>query len=326
MNQHIFKDCTIAVDFGGTKMLVGAVDREGNILDSKRFSTGVRDQESSTQRIIFGLDHYFTGIGLLDYQVKAIGIGIVGNVDPETGYWNIMYGEEDKGMPLGNIIENRYGVPCAIDNDVKAATIAELDFGIGQTVNDFIYLNIGTGIAAGFVCDRKLVRGANNDAGEIGHIFIENYEDVKCWCGRSGCFEALSSGHGIEVRYATCLKDISEYSPNPGENAFSVSKIFERGKEDDPCAKRIAVEAADAIRKMILNLIKTFDPGAVVLNGGVMGDEWFTKMIRDNLILNNNIQTDTKISVSKIDPNLIGLIGAASIGFGKLTRTEEKIP
>jgi len=80
-----------------------------------------------------------------------------------------MYNEGDQEIPLAQIIKKKYGLPC-VDNDVKAATIAEKEFGIGKDTDDFVCINIGTGIAAGFVCNGRLLSGVHNNAGEIGHM------------------------------------------------------------------------------------------------------------------------------------------------------------
>ena len=318
MRKNISKDCSIAIDYGGTKMLIGIVDRQGNILNYKRYSTGFRDQESSKQKILLGLDDYLKSTTNENHHIRGIGIGIVGYVDPKTGYWHVMYDEGDHGVALAEIIEKIYNIPCSIDNDVKAATIAEMEFGIGKNTDDFIYLNIGTGIAAGFVCNKRLVRGVSNDAGEIGHIFVEGYSKVRCWCGLYGCFEALSSGYGIVVRYTSSTKDSFSKISNESKNAITVTNIFKQAKEGDILSKRIAVDAADAISKMIVNLSKIFNTGTIVLNGGVVTNQWFYKAIKDNLIYRNKSNSEIKIILSKFNPSMIGLIGAAMLGFRTL--------
>lgn len=66
------------------------------------------------------------------------------------------------------MLAERLGVPAYIDNDVRSAVTAELVLGCGRYSDNFIYLNVGTGLAAGFVIDRHILRGAGHNAGDIG--------------------------------------------------------------------------------------------------------------------------------------------------------------
>ena len=59
-------------------------------------------------------------------------------------------------------------IPCHIDNDVKSATRAERVWGFGQISKNFIYINVGTGIAVGTVINGRQIRGSHFNAGEVG--------------------------------------------------------------------------------------------------------------------------------------------------------------
>lgn len=310
------KEFAVAVDYGGTKMLIGIVDDQGSVLNIKRYATGFRDQQSAMQRILFGLDDFLKSTNT-NNCIKSIGVGVVGNVDPKSGYWNTMYDEGDHGFPLAKIVNEKFNVPCAVDNDVKAATIAEIKFGKGKMTKEFIYLNIGTGIAAGFVANGKLLRGIKNDAGEIGHIFVEGFNDVHCWCRKFGCFESISSGYGIELRYASLKKENMNNSLIQKVGKASVSEIFNMAKKGDLPSKRITLDAVDAISKMVSNLIEIFDPEVVVLNGGVVTNDWFFQMIKKTLTKKSKQSASKEIVLSNLNPSTVGLVGASVLGLEK---------
>ena len=90
--------------------------------------------------------------------------------------------------------------PCSIDNDVRCALRAERTFGEGRGLSDFIYLNIGTGIAAALVTGGSVVKGHSFKAGEVGHVAVDIFGKTRCSCGRLGCAEAIASGSGMDSR------------------------------------------------------------------------------------------------------------------------------
>jgi glucokinase len=325
MNK-VGRDCYIGIDLGGTKMLVGAVDKQGKILNYKYYTTGLRNQRQAFQAIMDALDNFIIKAEWGNYRATSIGIGVVGQVDLSSGYWNTMYKEGDRGIPLAQMIKKKYGLPCGVNNDVKAATIAEKEFGIGTKTDDFIYINIGTGIAAGFVCNGRLLSGLHNNAGEIGHMVVDVHSDILCSCGKFGCVEAIASGRGILMR---CFSLAKNYPESPvcriiRQKDFSPEKIFAYAEQGDKLAKRITDDAADAVSTMIMNLIATLDPEQIVLSGGMLANKWLFDKIKEYLIPQTKAEVRKRIVLSKLDPCTIGLIGAAILGFKNMLSEMEK--
>jgi len=320
------RECYIGIDLGGTKMLVGAVDRQGKILNYKHYTTGLRNQRQAFQAIMDTLDDFIIKAEWGDYRATSIGIGVVGQVDLSSGCWNKMYNEGDQEIPLAQMIKKKYGLPCAVNNDVKAATIAEKEFGIGKDIDNFVYINIGTGIAAGFVCNGRLLSGLHNNAGEIGHMIVDMHSDILCSCGKFGCVEAIASGRGILIRCFSLAKD---YPESPlcrimHQKGFSPEQIFAYAEQGDKLAKRITDDAADAVSTMIMNLIATLDPKQIVLGGGMLANRWLFDKIKECLTPHTKASVGKGITLSKLDPCTIGLIGAAILGFKNMLSEMEK--
>ena len=109
----------IGVDLGGTKILAGLVDHAGEVERRYEIPTPVESEEA----LLVGLDE---AVGeLLDERVGAVGFGIPSTIDQRTGraIWSA-------NIPLANVpfrdrMEERWMLPCGIDNDANAATIAE---------------------------------------------------------------------------------------------------------------------------------------------------------------------------------------------------------
>ena len=136
----------LALDLGGTKLLVGEVAADGTIIASKSYPTGPIDQQRAAEVIFASVDDYLTTVGIKNPDgVSAIGIGLVGRIDSPAGLWCQIDSLRTAPLPLAAMVGERYALPCYIDNDVKCATRAEQLFGIGRSTRDFIYINIGTG-------------------------------------------------------------------------------------------------------------------------------------------------------------------------------------
>src|SRR5215212_8197668 len=156
----------IGVDVGATKILVGAVTQPGTVLDSHRSQMNAQTQETTLECIDAAIQDFLEQ--WKGERPLGMGVGVVGQTDPGAGTWlEAMNLPIRDSVPLGERLREKHGIPVALDNDVHAATLAEMRWGIGTVSADFIYLNVGTGIATGLVFNGQLIRGIRNYAGEF---------------------------------------------------------------------------------------------------------------------------------------------------------------
>jgi len=311
------KDTVLAVDLGGTKLLIGEVDRNGNILNSKKYNSGFLDQKQAVQLLCSSIEDYIKEVGFIDQRPDRIGVGLIGQVLPEDGMWVMIDPRRKDPTPITQVLCDRFQMKCYIENDVKAATLAEQKFGAGKDIDDFVYLNIGTGIAAGFVTNGQLLRGWQNDAGEIGHTTVDYSSNIPCVCGRFGCVEAIASGSGMDKRVRQLMLRYSE-SPlcNEVEKGFlHAEKIFLQAEKGDILALRVAMDAADAAAELILNIVHIFNPRKIIIGGGVGGSEWMRAEMPKRLKLRSMHSVEDGVVTSQLNPNTTGLIGAATIAM-----------
>ncbi|MDD3277831.1 MAG: ROK family protein [Lachnospiraceae bacterium] len=301
----------LGLDFGGTKLLIGETDEEGNILNTKRYKTGLTDQQEAVTCIMEALEDYKATTGFQG-QLKAAGLGIVGIVNRRRGEWISMSHEvKNPPIPLQKLLEEKLQVPCAIDNDVRSATTAELLLGRGQTSEDFIYLNVGTGLAAGIVTDGRLIRGANNNSGEIGHMVVDINSTQQCVCHRKGCAENIVSGTGFTAQIRR--EDAAELLDEDGK--AKVVELFRKADAGDPLCQKITDYAAKTLACVIMNLVRVSDPDTVILGGGIISDGWLLEKTRNYLEAETMRGVSHGIVLSSFDPRYAGLIGAASLGM-----------
>ncbi len=245
------------LDVGGTKTLAVAVDAgSGTVLATVRRPTGGGGDGllSSTGAVLAELAEA-AGLGAAGFA--AVGVGVPGLVDRAAGTVrhavNLGLGADPVG--LADHLAELAGAPVVVENDVNLAAL-------GAAValdcrGDLAYLSVGTGLAAGFVLDGRIRRGAHGAAGEIGHLPIDP-EGPLCECGQRGCLEALASGAAIAARWPS----------GDGEVTAAASLLAAAGS-GDPAATALLDEVAGHLAGAVALLAQTVDPEVVVLGGGV---------------------------------------------------------
>ena len=307
----------LGLDFGGTKLLIGETDAQGHILASKRYPTGPMSQEDAAGLIQASLRDYLSRAGVRGTLAGA-GVGVVGVSDHERGLW-ISKTHEITGppIPLADIVSRALGVPAAIDNDVRSAAAAELLWGHGRACRDFIYINVGTGLAAGFVIDGKILRGANNNAGEVGHLCCDMADGAPCVCGRRGCAETALSGTGFAIQYRRLQGSFPASSLALDESgAMDAARLYALADQGDPLAKAITEKAAKILACLIMNLARVSDPELIVLGGGASSGGWLLDRARPFLVPSAMRGVKKGTVLSALDPAAAGLLGAAAVGMG----------
>lgn len=312
------QDTRIALDLGGTKLLIGEVDRQGKILQSKRYPTGFLTQREEMEVLFRSLEDYIETVGFMAGTPAGIGLGLIGQVNPATGNWLMIDMGRRETVPAQAMMEEHFGIPCRIENDVKSAALAEKVFGEGRETSDFIYLNVGTGLAAGFISGGRLIRGWGNDSGEIGHMVLDIHSQEVCVCGKKGCAEPIVSGSGMLARYERLLPDYpkSPLQKASGDGSTTLADIFWLSDAGDALAQKIALEAAEGIAVVITNLVRVTNPQRIVIGGGVMADGWMLNQVKKRMPRQEMDSLTGGIVLSGLDPREVGLLGAAVVGFG----------
>ncbi len=129
----------------------------------------------------------------------AVAVGMPGRVDAPAGLVSSAVNLGIDGpAPFAALVADLVGLPVHVENDVNVAALGafhHLRLGADASL---AYVNVGTGIAAGFVLGGRLWRGATGAAGEIGHIPMWSH-GVRCPCGQLGCAEAVGSGRAVSA-------------------------------------------------------------------------------------------------------------------------------
>jgi predicted NBD/HSP70 family sugar kinase len=189
-------------------------------------------------------------------SVIGAGIGIPGPIDRArgtAGSATILPGWI--GVPIGDEMHDRLGMPVEIENDANLGALAELTWGAGRECSNFVYVKVSTGIGAGLVIDGKVLRGATGTAGEIGHTTLDE-SGALCYCGNRGCLETVASGPAI----------IQLVGPLNGE-VPTLARIVELAVAGEVRCHRAISDAGHEIGIAIAGLCNLINPERVIVGG-----------------------------------------------------------
>jgi glucokinase len=291
----------IGVDVGGTKILSGVADREGNVLTRNLVESPGTSEEDVLDAIDAAVE------ALLDERVGAIGFGVPANLDHASG--RIL---RATNLPLDDFdlaahARARFGVPVGIENDANAAALAEWELGAGKGLSTIVLLTLGTGVGGGIVLDGRPYRGW----AEIGHMVVQaGGPPCQGNCHGRGHLEALVSG--------TAADRIAQELWGPDADSHALVEHARGGAEE---ALAQLDEMADLLGAAIGSLANLFDPDLVVVGGG------FGEAVAD-LLLDRAQEAARREALAPADRTLrvvpaklgpdAGLVGAALVWFQAL--------
>ncbi len=259
---------------GGTKVAAALVDASGCIHGRVQRPTDTSSPDLTLQSIAAAIEDAIATAGCPRESVRAAGLGIPGKVDPERGIGILSVNLGWRDVPVVERLQAMTGLPCAVENDVKAATLGEFRYGAGRGLQNMIYLNVGTGIAAGIIIAGQLYRGSAGMAGEIGHAVIDR-QGPRCKCGARGCSEAVAAGPAIGARARAAAEagpaTILRQAFATRGDRLGAEAVFAAAAEGDQVAASILAEVGAHLAYLVEWLIMSFDPELVVLGGGVFG-------------------------------------------------------
>lgn len=191
-------------------------------------------------------------------EVLMIVVGLPAPVEFSTGTAvkpPLMRGWDGYSVP-DYFADRRYPLGTVVDNDVNLMALGEHAKNEAYSgLDNLLFIKIGTGIGCGIIVDRKLYRGANGAAGDIGHIRVPGSDEL-CRCGNLGCLEAIASGHALAQRLARA---------RPGtRTARDVVALVAAG---DPQARQYIRAAGQHIGEVLAAMVSFANPSAIVLGG-----------------------------------------------------------
>jgi fructokinase len=248
----------LGVDIGGTKLEVAAIDADGRVRAKKRSQTpGNYEALSPAVRALIAALEAEAG------PCATVGVGHPGSLSPATGFIRNANSTWLNGRPLDCDLAAALGRPVRLANDADCFALSEAVDGAAAGAPVVFGVIIGTGTGGGVVVDGRLLSGAQQIAGEWGHIPLPwptaaELSVPPCWCGKVGCLETWLSGPGFSAAF--------ERISGRRLSAVEIAAAAEAG---DPAARAALGAYADRLARGLAVVLNVIDAHVVVLGGGV---------------------------------------------------------
>ncbi len=291
----------IGLDVGGTKILSGLVDRDGQVVAEREIDTPSEFQADVLAAIDSAVDE------LLDDRVAAIGYGIPARLERGTGLILKAVNLPLESVDLVARSNERYGLPVGVENDGSVAALAEWKRGAGRGAPNLVMLTLGTGVGGGIVTNGRLFRGW----AELGHIVVQE-GGPPCPCGGRGHLESLASGSAAD-RVARDL-----YGPDSEAHV-----LIDKAREGNETARAALARIGESLGVAVGSLVNIFDPDLVVVGGGFGAAAGELVLAPAREAARHEAMSPADESLRLVPAELgtdAGLVGAGLVGFEALER------
>jgi glucokinase len=267
----------IGVDVGGTKTAVVLSLKPPSVLDRIEFATRPsQGPQLALSLIKKGIHKLLLKKGLQGTAIEAIGVSCGGPLDrirgviespPNLPTW--------VDVPIKAILEEEFNAGCQVENDANAGAVAEHRFGAGRGCRNMVFLTMGTGLGAGIITDGRLYHGANDLAGEIGHVRLTRSGPVGH--NKSGSVEGWASGGGMvqaALQAVAAAKKrnkrtvLEKYLRN--RKSITAREIGLAAQMGDATAIHIVRSTGKRLGEVLAILVDILNPERIVIGGLAM--------------------------------------------------------
>ena len=260
-----------AVDLGASSIDVEVVNGRLEPVAAYTEPADIRSGPKVTLQRVNELLHKAKVDGAYE-RLDAVGIGVPGPVSFRDGVPvspPIMPGWDR--FPVRELLTREHGCPAVVDNDVNIMAIGERHGGVAHSVDDFLFIKIGTGIGCGIYLSGEVYRGTDGCAGDIGHIQVDPNGPM-CSCGNLGCLEALFSGAAL-AREATAAARAGT-SPALAERlaargAVTALDVAQGAAEGDVTCIQLIRDGGRRVGSVLAGLVSFTNPSMIVIGGGL---------------------------------------------------------
>ncbi|GIH94424.1 sugar kinase [Planobispora siamensis] len=249
----------LAADLGATHARVAVTNLATDVLAERAAEVPIdRGPEVTLTWLQRTFEEMLAETGHSVDEVCGIGVGLPGPVEHSSGRPinpPIMPGWD--GFPVPEWLSERLGAPVLVDNDVNIMALGE-HWAARPEADHLIFVKVGTGIGCGIISDRRLHRGAQGAAGDVGHIRVASALDIICRCGNVGCLEAVAGGAAMAAR----LRAV-------GVEAAGSRDVVGLVRAGNTQAVQLIRQAGREIGDVLASIVNFFNPSVIVIGGDV---------------------------------------------------------
>jgi predicted NBD/HSP70 family sugar kinase len=305
-----------AVDLGSQHATFGLLDLSGRLIATRRERIDIAEGVEPILTWMVGVaDALVAEHAEPGQRLRGYGIGVPGPVDSRTGTlvspsrmpgWN--------GVDVAAAVSDLTGLPTVVDNDANLMALGE--HGLDRSIDDLVFVKVGSSIGCGVIASGSLHHGHHGMAGDISHVTVPDAPPVLCSCGRTGCLDAVAGGRAI----VSALRDA-------GVQVENVNDVLALARDAHPLATRMLREAGTRVGRVLATIMNFFNPQRLVL-GGILGEaEAFVAGVRSAIYLEclPMITDELEIVVSQAKEQA-GILGAGGLVLDRIFDVHELEP
>jgi predicted NBD/HSP70 family sugar kinase len=232
----------IGFDMEAKRLRMVATDFAGEVIwQARQPLHPPRDRQALVDQILAFIDEGMKEIRREFRNPLGFGIAASGVIDAKRGtvlHYDMLPHAVD--LPLRELIQRQVDLPCVMENNIRAMTVAEWVAGAARGLNTFICMAVRSGVGAGLVLNGRLRAGSHGFCGETGYMVLPSGANSSSWKSLQQTVSETALGIDIEADGFVNLSDSA--------------------------AKR----CGEIIASQLASISAMIDPEAIVLAGGMM--------------------------------------------------------
>jgi predicted NBD/HSP70 family sugar kinase len=307
----------VGVEINPTDIFIGLFNFNCELIESISVPLAAdHSPENVTKLLEINVRGILSKHTITENKVAGIGITISGSISKE-GVVKLSSPMGWKAVPLRAMLRKRFECPVSI-HATRVRMLAEKIIDPALTAQNVLYINVASGVGSHVISDGRLIHGADNRSGEIGHIVLDT-NGPQCGCGHKGCLEAYISGPALAAKIRNDLvAENSQLKSMIAESDVPANVIAKWGqaiKNNDAYSLQIRQYVADKLAPVAAIAINCYDPQVVILAGYVCMQcfDRLAEAIREHIATDvfDNLSRQISIIPAKAGEKSL-ILGAAS--------------
>jgi glucokinase len=273
----------VGIDLTRTRTTVVVTNLAAEVLVHEDFEVSLsHSTDMQVSNVLKLVEHAIKRARVPHKRLRGIGVGAPGPLNTKTGTILASTFEGWVNVPFKQLLEERFGLPVAIDNDANTAALWEQWFGAGRELANFAYVAVGAGVGAGIIVDGHLFQAGGDLNPEFGHTSVQA-DGPRCACGNRGCLELFTATphlvrHTIEAiqRGGTSVLEPlvpmtvrrSQLPPDPlheNYDALTPERIWGAVESGDALATTVVKQVGEYLASGLANLVALFHPTVIFI-------------------------------------------------------------
>jgi N-acetylglucosamine repressor len=290
----------IAVILDVSRMKGVLINTIGEVLseNSLPLTFGI-EKDALIDALLQMLDGLVAEASKFDKKIFGIGVGLGGYIDPELGVSHeYLFAKNWYDVPLKELIEQKYSIPCFLVNDANACALGEKYYGRGLGVDHFLCVWLGEGIGMGIIVNGEIYTGNSYYAGEFGHTHAVDNGQL-CFCGHTGCLETISSRQYILSTARDGLRqgvnsEVLKYCDNDFSR-LQIEHLITASNNGDRLARNIFEQTGRHLGEKLADIANVFNPAMIVLRGPIIDANRFLFETIERVVMNLTLRQTAKL-------------------------------